>query len=74
MEEVSLYWRNPTKAEIKFGFGSILHREFERKRCLDSAGKLYLSIISNDDGLRYFSASHEYFTTKKYKPVRIEFG
>jgi len=71
MTDPQLYWRNPTKAEIKFGYGSILYREFERKYCVNSEGKLHLSIISSDDKRRYFSASHEYFTSKKYKPVRI---
>lgn len=71
MEDKYLYWRNPTIAEKKFGYGSILYREFEQKYCYNSVGEIHLSIISTDDKRRYFSAQHEYFTTKKYKPGRI---
>ena len=33
------YWRNPTKAEIKFGYGAIHHRDFDIEDC--SVTKFY---------------------------------
>ena len=72
MKSTHLYWRNPTKEDLKFGFGSILYREFDTKICLNCESKIHLSIIANDDKQRYYSASHEYSITRKYKPILIE--
>lgn len=72
MVQTLLYWRNPTKEDIRLGYGPIIFREFSKKICLNENGKPHLSIITDDDKLRYYSAYYEYFTTSKYNPVRIK--
>jgi hypothetical protein len=46
------YWRNPTKAEIKFGHGAIHYRDFKVSECRNKESKLKKWFIA-DDGLRY---------------------
>ncbi|OFX21041.1 MAG: hypothetical protein A2033_10460 [Bacteroidetes bacterium GWA2_31_9] len=61
------YWRNPTKEEIKFGYGAIHYRDFETEECFNEDKTLKLALIAKDDGLKYYSCNFEYFITKSYK-------
>lgn len=47
------YFRNPTKAEIKFGYGAIHYRDFDIEDCFDSNGYLKNTIVAKNDGLIY---------------------
>lgn len=62
--EVLEYYRNPTKAEIKFGHGALHYRDFEFEKCFDENGNLKLKIRALDDGLIYYYASMEYSTSR----------
>jgi len=47
------YHRNPTKAEIKFGYGAIHYRSFPAGECINkSTGMLKKWLIAN--GVRYY--------------------
>ncbi len=65
------YWRNPTKEEIKFGYGALHYREFNFENCFDAYGNLKLRIKASDDGLIYYNAGIEYHTTSKSKLQKI---
>ncbi|MEO6135477.1 MAG: hypothetical protein ABIP35_10015 [Ginsengibacter sp.] len=47
------YWRNPTKEEIKFGYGAIHYREFDFDTCFDKNGYLKQTIKAANDKLKY---------------------
>jgi hypothetical protein len=53
MEKKVTYWRNPTKAEIAFGYGAIHYREFPLNECVRKDGKPKRWFKAKDDGLRY---------------------
>ena len=61
------YWRRPTKEEIKFGYGATHFRDFDVNECFNDDGTFKLSFICKDDGLKYYSADYEYFTTKSVR-------
>ena len=65
------YWRNPTKEEIKFGYGAIHYRSFDFESCFDEDGFQKLKVRVSDDGLIYHSCDHEYFTTSKAKIQKL---
>ena len=52
MERTVTYWRNPTKAEIAFGYGAIHYRNFPASVCFKN-GKPKKWLKAKDDGLRY---------------------
>lgn len=47
------YWRNPTREEIRFGYGATHFRDFEFEKCLDENGIQKLKIRATDDKLIY---------------------
>ncbi len=47
------YWRNPTKEDIKFGYGATNYRDFEFEKCFDENGFLKLKMRASDDKLIY---------------------
>jgi hypothetical protein len=47
------YHRNPTAAEIKFGYGAIHYKEFEVGQCLNKDGRIKKRIKCKQDGLMY---------------------
>lgn len=51
--QVITYWRNPTKEEIKFGYGAIHYRDFEFDECFDENNELKINIKASDDKLIY---------------------
>lgn len=53
MERTVIFWRNPTKAEINFGYGAIHYREFKFEECSNKEGKTK-KWLKADDGLRYY--------------------
>ncbi len=63
--ETITYWREPTKEEIKFGYGTLHYKDFEFDKCFDQNGYLKLKVRASDDKLIYFEAGTEYFTTRK---------
>ncbi len=66
------YWRNPTKEEIKFGYGATHYRSFDFESCFDEDGFQKVKVKASDDELIYYSSNHEYFTTSKAKLKKIE--
>lgn len=46
----SVYYRQPTKGEIKFGYGAIHYREFTPD---EHKGRVWFKSL--DDGLRYYA-------------------
>ena len=68
--ETYTYWRNPTKDEIKFGYGAIHYREFNKEECFNQDGSFKLAFWAKDDGRKYQSCNYEYFMTSKYKIQR----
>lgn len=46
--------RNPTAAEIKFGYGAIHYAEFDREVWTKPDGTLKKWIVGPYDGLRYY--------------------
>lgn len=65
------YWRNPTKEEIKFGYGATHYRSFDFESCFDEDGFQKLKARASDDGLIYYSCDDEYFTTSKAKLQKL---
>lgn len=63
--EVLEYWRNPTKAEIKFGYGALHYRDFDFDDCFNADGFLKLKVKATNDNLIYFYAEIEYQTAKE---------
>jgi hypothetical protein len=61
------YWRNPTKNEIRFGYGATHYREFDFDSCFDKDNILILKAKASDDNLIYYYTGQEYFTTSKAK-------
>jgi hypothetical protein len=59
------YWRNPTKGEIKFGYGALHYRDFPIDECFDKDGLLHLKFRAKNDGLLYYYVGLESYTTKK---------
>ena len=49
----TMYWRNPTKWEIKFGEGTIHYIEIDIERVIKPNGTLKKWFI-HSDGLRYY--------------------
>lgn len=47
------YWRKPTKAEIKFGYGATHYRNFDFDMCFDENGYLQQRIKATNDRLKY---------------------
>lgn len=68
------YWRNPTKAEIKFGHGAIHFRDFDFKLCFNEAGYLKYRAKATDDNLIYHVYGMEYFATSQAKLEKLEVG
>jgi len=66
------YWRNPTKEDIKFGYGATHYRDFEFEKCFDENGNQKLKMRASDDKLIYYYSDQEYFTTSKSKLEKIE--
>jgi hypothetical protein len=54
MSKLITYHRNPTKSEIKFGYGAIHYRDFDRKECTKPNGDIKQWFIAENDGLRYY--------------------
>lgn len=48
------YHRQPTKAEIKFGYGAIHYATFDRSECINKEGDLKRWFKSSRDNLRYY--------------------
>ena len=48
------YHRNPTRAEIAFGYGAIHYRDFEMADVLNDEGRIKKWLVAPDDGLRYY--------------------
>lgn len=65
------YWRNPTKEDIKFGYGAIHYRDFDFEKCFDENGIQKLKIRASDDRLIYYYSGQEYFTTSKAKLEKV---
>jgi hypothetical protein len=63
--EVLEYWRNPTKAEIKFGYGATHYRNFDFDDCFDTEGYLKLKVRASDDNLIYYFETIVYTAEKK---------
>lgn len=61
------YWRNPTKSEIKFGYGATHYRDFDIEECFNEDGSFKLAMRAKNDGLKYYSCSYEHSTTRQYK-------
>lgn len=57
------YWRNPTKSEIKFGYGAIHHRDFDIEECFTRKGIFKLKFRAKHDGLLYYSSEFEHYIT-----------
>ncbi|WP_310558913.1 hypothetical protein [Flavobacterium sp.] len=70
--ETLAYWRNPTKEEIKFGYGAIHYRDFDFESCFNDNGFQKVKVRASDDGLIYYSCNDEYFTTSTAKLEKIE--
>jgi hypothetical protein len=66
------YWRNPTKEEVKLGYGAIHYRSFDFESCFDENGFQKIKVKASDDSLIYYSSDDEYFTTSKAKLEKIE--
>lgn len=53
--ETVTYWRNPTKAEIKFGHGAIHYADFSVEDCCHEGTRVPKEwFVSPYDGLRYY--------------------
>lgn len=48
------YHRNPTKGEIKFGYGATHYATFNRSECINKEGNLKKWFLSHRDNLRYY--------------------
>lgn len=49
------YCRNPTKSEIKFGYGTTYYRDFPIEECCHKGTRILKRWFkSKDDGLRYY--------------------
>jgi hypothetical protein len=48
------YHRNPTPAEIRFGYGAIHYREFTRREATNAKTGKLKRWLKADDGLRYY--------------------
>ena len=48
------FWRNPTKEEIKFGYGAIHYRDFNFDECVDINGFIKPFIKASNDSLKYY--------------------
>ena len=59
------YWRNPSKEEIRFGYGAIHYRDFNFEDCFDPNGFLKVKVKSIDDNLIYYCASVEFSKARK---------
>ncbi|GEM53830.1 hypothetical protein B0A58_14840 [Flavobacterium branchiophilum NBRC 15030 = ATCC 35035] len=64
------YWRKPTKAEIKFGYGATHYRDFDFEDCFDADGYLKLKVRASDDNLIYYYTTIVYSAEKK-GPIHI---
>ncbi|MBX3163242.1 MAG: hypothetical protein KF900_02085 [Bacteroidetes bacterium] len=67
------YWRNPTKSEIKFGYGAIHYREFDFDFCFDENGFRRDAFILREDRMKYHYVGAEYFTTSRYKAKWLDY-
>lgn len=47
------YHRNPTAAEIKFGYGALHYKDFEVGQCLHMNGIIKKTVKCKTDGLVY---------------------
>jgi hypothetical protein len=54
MEVEITYHRNPTKSEIKFGYGATHYKDFPMEMCIKKDGKLKKWLKCPHDGLRYY--------------------
>lgn len=70
--ETMEYWRKPTKAEIKFGYGALHYRDFKFKNCFDENGYLKLKCRATDDGQIYYCASDEFSTSQTNVTHKIQ--
>lgn len=48
------YHREPTEAEIKFGYGATHYRDFHPSQCVKKSDGLLKKWLLADDGLRYY--------------------
>lgn len=48
------YHRSPTPSEIRFGYGAIHYKDFDREICIKSDGKVKKWLVCPFDGLRYY--------------------
>jgi hypothetical protein len=48
------YHRNPTLAEIRFGYGAIHYRDFTRREAINAKTGKPKRWLKADDGLRYY--------------------
>ena len=69
--ETLTYWRNPTKAEIRFGHGATHYRDFEFEKCFDEDGYQKLKVKACDDNLVYYYSGLEYYSTSNAKQKLI---
>lgn len=53
-DDTMTYHRNPTKYELKFGYGAIHYREFPISEVVKPDGRIKKWFVSPDDGLRYY--------------------
>jgi hypothetical protein len=54
LPETVQYHRNPTKAEIRFGYGAIHYRDFPVNEVVKTNGSLKKWVKCKYDGLRYY--------------------
>lgn len=52
--KVITYHRNPTPAEIRFGYGATHYRDFTVEECCHKGTRFTKTWIVADDGLRYY--------------------
>lgn len=54
MSDFVTYHRNPTRAEVKFGYGAAHYLEIEREKVTKENGNLKKWFLNKNDGLRYY--------------------
>lgn len=54
LPETVQYYRKPTKAEIRFGYGAIHYRDFPINEVVKTNGSLKKWVRCKYDGLRYY--------------------
>lgn len=54
IDSIIVYHRNPTKAEVKFGYGAIHYAEFTAEEACFTGTKILKKWLKGIDGLRYY--------------------